>query len=121
MTIEERKEVLKMALIYSFVEDYKEYKSTIDFINKDLIESKIDYQYTYDEFCVDFLEQTLQNLEEIDIFSFNEFNQFHINFLQFNLYSLQCMLTNKFNKLGYKYEDFYDASSIKKKIENKYK
>lgn len=118
MTIEERKEVLKMALTYSFVEDYKEYRNTIDFINKDLAESEIDYQYSYDEFCIDFLNQALKNTEEIDIFSFNEFNTFYINFWQFNMYNLQCMLTEKFNNLGYEYKEFYDSSNIKQRIEN---
>lgn len=121
MTIEERKEILKTALTYSFVEDYKEYKSTVEFINNDLKKSNIDYQYTYDEFCIDFLNQTLKNIEEIDIFSFNEYNQFYINFWQFNLYNLQCMLTKKVNELGYNFEDFFDASSIKGKINNKHK
>lgn len=121
MTIEERKEILKSALINSFVEDSKDYKNTIEVINSDLKESNIDFQYTYDEFCIEFLNQAIKNLEEIDIFSFNEFNQFYVNFWQFNLYNLQCVLTKKFNELGHKYEYFYDNSNIKQQIENKYK
>ena len=120
MEIEERKSVLKTALINSFVDDYSAYKNTIEFINKDLIESNIEYQYSYDEFCVEFLNETLINLEDIDIFTVEQYNQFYINFWQFNLYNLQCMLNRKLNKLGYKYEDFYKTSNIKQKINKKY-
>lgn len=120
MEIEERKKVLKNALTNSFVDDYDSYKKTIEFINKDLIESNINFQYKYDEFCIDFLNETLKNVEQIDIFSFDEFNQFYFNFWKFNLYNLQSMLNNKLDVLGYKYEDFYNNSNIKQKIEEKY-
>jgi len=116
MEIEERKSVLKSALINSFVDDHDAYKNTIKFINKDLKKSKINFQYSYDEFCVEFLNETLKNVENIDIFMVNEYNQFYINFWQFNLYNLQCMLNRKLNDLGYKYENFYENSNIKKKI-----
>ncbi len=120
MEIEERKKVLKTALINSFVEDYKAYKNTISFINQDLENSNIKFQYTYDDFCVEFLNQTLKNIENIDIFKEDKYNNFYINFWQFNLYNLQCMLNDKLNELGYKYEDFYESSSIKNKINKKY-
>lgn len=121
MTIDDRKKVLKSALTNSFVEDYSSYKNTIEFINSDLAKSNIDYQYSYDDFCIEFLNQTLKNIEEIDIFSFNEYDQFYVNFWQFNFYNLKCMLTKKLDEFGYKYEDFYDKSSIKQKINDKYK
>jgi len=121
MTVDERKNVLKTALTNSFVEDYLSYKNAIGVINSDLTEYNIDFQYSYNEFCIEFLNQTLKNIEEIDIFSFNEYNQFYINFWQFNLYNLQCMLNKKIDELGYKYDDFYDGSSIKQKINDKYK
>jgi hypothetical protein len=120
MTVDDRKKVLHFALTTSFVDDYKAYKNTIEFINKDLSESNIDFQYTYDEFCVEFLNQTLKNLEDIDIFSFNEYNQFYVNFWQFNLYNLQCMLNTKLDGLGYKFEEFYNNSTIKQNIDKKY-
>ena len=120
MEIEERKSVLKTALINSFVDDYTAYKNTIEFINKDLSGSSIAFQYSYDEFCVEFLNETLINLEDIDIFTVDQDNQFYINFWQFNLYNLQCMLNRKLNTLGYEYEDFYKTSNIKQKINKKY-
>jgi len=119
MEIEERKKVLKTALINSFVDDYTAYKNTIDFINKDLSNSNIKYQYSYDEFCVEFLNETLTNLEDIDIFT-DKNNDFFINYWKFNLYNLQCMLNKKLCELGYKYEDFYKTSGIKQKINKKY-
>lgn len=120
MDIEERKKVLQFALTNSFVDEYKAYKSTIDFINKDLSDSNIDFQYSYDEFCIEFLNQTLKNLEDIDIFSFNEYDKFYVNFWQFNLYNLQCMLNKKLEELGYKFDDFYNNSTIKQSIDKKY-
>lgn len=120
MKIEERKEIIRSALINSFVEDSKAYKSTIKFINRDLKKSKVNFQYSYDEFCIEFLNQTLTNIENIDIFTVEGYNQFYVNFWQFNLYNLQCMLNKKLDELGFKYEDFYKNSSIKDKINKKY-
>ena len=119
MNIEERKKILKTALINSFVDDSKAYKKTIEFINKDFVILNIDFQYSYDEFCIEFLNQTIKNIENIDIFN-SDGSQFSINYWQFNLYVLQCMLNEKFIKLGYKYEDFYDQSNMKQKIDKKY-
>ena len=80
METKERKRIIKKALTNSFVDDYGAYKNTISFINRDLEKSNIDFQYSYDEFCVDFLNQTLKNLNNIDIFEFDEFDKFYINF-----------------------------------------
>jgi len=102
------------------VDDYQAYKSTIDIINKDLKKSKIKYKYSYNEFCKDFLKQTLKNLNDIDIFSVENYNQFYINFWQFNLYNLQCMLSDKFEELGYDFDDFYQNSSMKNKMTSKH-
>lgn len=120
MKVDERKKVIKTALINSFVDDYKAYKNTIEFINNDLEKSNINFHYEYDEFCLEFLDETLKNIEEIDIFTVDGYHQFYINFWQFNLYNLQCMLTRKLNNLGYKFEDFYENSDIKQKVNKKY-
>jgi len=120
MEIQERKKILKTALTNSFVDDYISYKNTIDFINSDLSDSNIKYQYSYDEFCVEFLNQTLKNIEDIDIFNNEKYDQFYADFWKFNLFNLQCMLVEKLGELGYKYDDFYDKSNIKKSINRKY-
>ena len=85
-----------------------------------LYNSNITFQYSYDEFCTEFLNETLENIEDVDIFTADKYNDFYVNFWQFNLYNLQCMLTKKLNNLGYKYQDFYDNSNIKEKIDKKY-
>lgn len=120
MEVEDRKKVIKTSLINSFVDDYSAYKNTITFINKDLQKSNINFQYNYDDFCVEFLNQTLKNIEDIDIFNADKYEDFYINFWQFNLYTLQCMLNKKLDDLGYKYEDFYENSNIKSKVDKKY-
>jgi len=119
MEIQERKNVLKKALTNSFVDDYISYKNTIDFINNDLLNSNINFQYSYDEFCVEFLNQTLKNIEDVDIFDNDKFDKFYAEFWKFNLYNLQCMLIEKLNELGYKYDEFYDKSKMKKTINKK--
>ena len=86
MNIEERTNVLKTALINSFVDDHKAYKNTIRLINKDFKKSKINYRYSYDIFCNDFLKQTLINSKEIDIFNSN--SKFYFNFWQFRFFQL---------------------------------
>ena len=118
MEKEERKRFLENALINSFVDEYEAYKKTINFINTDL--NKFNFQYSYDEFCVSFLKETLKNVEDVDIFNYNDFSQFYLNFWKFNLYNLQSMLTSKLKELGYKYEDFYKDSIMKQRIEENY-
>jgi len=108
MRIYERKKVIKEALVNSFVEEHYAYKNTISFINKELCDNEIQYQYTYDEFCVDFLAQTLKEIENVDIFNFDEYDSFYSNFWIFNLYNLKNMLSIKLDTLGYKYEDIYN-------------
>jgi len=122
MGIDNQKEILKYALINSFVDDYNAYKKTIDFINEDLKKMNINFEYGYDQFCIDFLNQTLKNAEGINVFDSNNsnFDKFYSNFWKFNLYNLQCMLTKKLNEFGYEYEDFYNNSQIKKQISEKY-
>ena len=116
MKIDERKQIIEEALTVSFVDDYPAYKNTIEVINADLKKSGIKYQYSYDEFCVSFLNQTLKNLSDIDIFTVESYNQFYINFWQFNLYNLQCMLSEKLEELGYNFDEFYQNSNMKNKI-----
>ena len=99
MQNKEKKKILESAIVNSFIDDYKAYKRTIDFINKDLKELNINYQYTYDEFCVEFLNESLKNMDNIDIFNVEHYNQFFINFWQFNLYNLQSMLNKKLDSL----------------------
>jgi len=116
MEIDEKKKVLKQALVNSFVEDSKAYKNTIEFINNDFFNSNINFKYTYDEFCVEFLNQTLLNIENIDIFNYSG-GQFFNNFFKFNIYNLQCMLSEKLYKLGYKYDDYYNNSDMKENLD----
>lgn len=106
MNMEERKQVLEKALINSFVDEYASYKNIVKIINKDLKRSEINYKYTYNEFCLEFLNESLKNIEKIDIFSnADHFSQFLVNFYQFNLYILQSMFKNKIEDLGYKNEE----------------
>ena len=107
MRIYERKKVIKEALVSSFVDDHKAYKKTISIINQELYDNNIKYQYTYDEFCIDFLNQSLIEIENVDIFNFDEYESFYSNFWIFNLYNIKNMLSTKLNELGYKYDDIY--------------
>jgi hypothetical protein len=111
MDLEERKNVMKEALTTSFVNDYKDYKYTISLLNKDLKKVKIDFKYTYDEFCIDFLNQTLNTIEDVDIFDVDEFGQFYDNFWKFNLYNLQNMINKKLDEVGVDRDLFYKKSS----------
>lgn len=108
MEIEDSKKLLKIALVNSFVEDYKLYKNTINHINQNLTDKNVDFKYTYDEFCVDFLELSLKSIENNDIFKFDKYETFYSNFLEFNQYNLKNMLSDKLDELGYKYDEIYD-------------
>jgi hypothetical protein len=100
MDIEDKKELLKQALITSFVDDYKIYKNSIDIINSDLLEYNINFQYTYDDFCREFLKKTLENIEVIDIFDNETYNDFYSKFLNLNLYNIHSMLVEKLKYLN---------------------
>jgi hypothetical protein len=113
-----QKDFLKKIMIDSFVNEHKAYKKTVEFINTDLKKNNIDFQYAYDQFCIDFLKQTLSSLDDINIFNNKNYNQFYINFWYFNLYNIQSMLTEKLIELGYNYEDFFNESEITKKVKN---
>ena len=111
-SVEERKKILTQALNQSFVDDYNAYKSIIDNINSDLKELNIDYQWTYDEFCVEFLNESMKKLEEIDIFRSTNFQDFYRNFWDFNLIVVRDIIMNKFNELGYDYKEFEKHNNI---------
>jgi hypothetical protein len=104
--LDDRKEILKEAFNKSFVDDYEVYKSIILKINAEFKELDIDYEFTYDEFCVDFLNETLENLKKIDVFEYETFQEFYSNFWDFNLYVIRMVLKNKIEKLGYDFEEF---------------
>lgn len=95
MEIDERKKELKTALINAFLDEKKTYKKTIRLINKDFKKANIDYKYTYDEFCGDFLKQSLESVETIDIFAELQLDKFLINLWEFNLYNLNEMINKK--------------------------
>ena len=102
MKIDERKEKLKLALTNSFVDDYKAYKNIIRNINKDFKKLNINFKYSYNQFCVEFLNESLKQIESVDIFEeVDQYNEFFINFYNFNLYILQNMLKSKINNLGF--------------------
>lgn len=107
MEIKDKKNTMKDALIESFVNDHKAYKNTISFINKDLSDANINFQYSYDEFCIDFLNESLLGVESNDIFMYENFSDFYSNFFEFNLMILQNMLSKKLKNLGYSFEDVY--------------
>ena len=107
MEIKDKKNTIKESLIESFVNDHNTYKNTISFINKDLSDANINFQYTYDEFCIDFLNESLLGIENNDIFMYENFIDFYSNFFEFNLMILQNMLSKKLKKLGYNFEDVY--------------
>jgi hypothetical protein len=103
--MEYEKNILKEALIDSFVNEHSSYKKTIEIINSDLNKFNINFQYTYDQFCIDFLNQTLENIDNINIYDKN-FANFYIEFWHFNLYNIQSMINKKLTELGYNKEDF---------------
>jgi len=107
MEVKNRKDTIKDALIESFINDHKAYKNTISLINKDLLNANINFQYTYDEFCVDFLNESLMGVENNDIFMYDNFNEFYSKFFEFNLMILQNKISKKLNKLGYNFDDVY--------------
>jgi len=120
MNITQKKELLKEILTTSFVDDFKKYKKTIKLINNDLKKSDINFQYSYDNFCIDFLNETLKNIQHIDIFNSDEYEQFYINLWQFNFYNLKCMINKKLDDLGYENSNFFEQSNIRKNINKKY-
>lgn len=112
--IEENKKILSEALKNSFVDDYPSYKKIIDNINNDFEELKIDFKWSYDQFCVDFLNESMKKIEEVDIFRYKNFEDFYMNFWNFNLIIVRTILLNKFEELG------YDYKKIKKDFNTQY-
>lgn len=104
--LEERKKILTEAFNKSFVDDYDVYKSIISKINSEFKDMNIDYEFTYDEFCVEFLNETIENLKKVDIFEYQTFQEFYYHFWDFNLYVIRIVLKKKIESLGYDFDDF---------------
>jgi len=114
--IRDKKKLLTEALNTSFVDDYNTYKIIIDTINNDFKELNIDYEWSYDQFCVDFLNKSINNLDHIDIFSHGNLNDFYKNFWKFNLIVIKEIIINKFDELGYDYNEFENLLNKQKYI-----
>ena len=63
-------------------------------------------EWTYDEFCVSFLNESLNKLEQIDIFQSTSFEDFYKNFWNFNLVVVRSIIIDKCKELGYDYKKF---------------
>lgn len=108
----ELKLAMKRALISSFVEDSINYKNVISTLNNELKEFKIDSKYTYDVFCIEFLNQSLDNLDNTDLFDVEKYDQLQENFKNFNLYNIQCVIDKKLDEVGLDREIFHKESSF---------
>jgi len=104
--IEERKETVSQALKQSFVDDYSAYKNIIKNINSNFKEFEIDYEWSYDDFCITFLTESLDKLDYIDIFQYATFDDFYNNFWNFNLIVVRTIIIKKCEELGYDYSKF---------------
>lgn len=73
--IERKKENIKKKLETElYVERYDTFKKSVEFLNKSLESFGINYQYTYDNFCVDFTNECMdfiENYPEIDLMNSN--------------------------------------------------
>lgn len=105
-----QKELLYESLNQSFVDDYATFYKIITKINEDMILLGVDYQWSYNDFCVEFLDESMKKIEQVDIFNYNsldDFNQnFWVNFWKFNLVIIRSVIANKFDDLGYDYEKY---------------
>jgi len=104
MDVDVRKKLLLESLKQSFVDDYDVYKNIIKQINNNFDELKLDYQWTYDNFCIEFINMSMEKLEKIDIFRYPNFNKFVSNFWKFNMIIIKTIIINKFEELEYDYK-----------------
>lgn len=118
--IEDRKKLLSTALNQSFVDDYSAYRNIVNNINDDFKTLSIDYEWTYDEFCVKFLDESMAKLEESDIFKFTNFKDFYSNFWNFNLVVIREIIINKFEELDYDYSKYESLINSKNYIDSQH-
>jgi hypothetical protein len=103
---------MERILIYTFAECSNDYKRIVLLLNKDLKKFKIDFKYTYDAFCIEYLNQFLDNFDNTDIFDYAKQDQFDENYRKFHLYNIQCMIDKMLDKVGLDREIFYKKSSL---------
>jgi len=74
--IESKKEKFKDRLINElFVERHSTFKESVELINMALSEFKINYQYSYDDFCTDYLKECLNYMDvnpDVDMMNPNQ-------------------------------------------------
>lgn len=113
MAVQENKQLFLSALNQSFVDDYKVYKGIVGNINEDFKKYEINYEWSYDDFCINFLDETMKKLEKVDIFKHvNSFEDFYHNFWKFNLDVVRTIIINKIVELGYNHEKMISESYL---------
>jgi hypothetical protein len=116
--VNDRKKLLSQALNQSFVDDYNAYRNIVDNINADFKLLLIDYEWSYNDFCVDFLNESISKLDKIDIFKYSTFEDFYSNFWNFNIIVINDIIMNKFQSLGYDYSKYEKLSNNQKYLDS---
>jgi hypothetical protein len=63
--LEERKKEFKERLTNElFIERYDTFKQSISLINMALENFRVNYQYTYDQFCIDFTNESMEYMDK---------------------------------------------------------
>jgi len=96
MNIERRKKIIVSILINCFVDDYAANKKIVDKLNQDMKNAQIPYNYTYDDFCIDFLKSTMATIQYSNLFNLQSYDTFVKNLSNFNKKTIQSMFVGKF-------------------------
>jgi hypothetical protein len=115
MKIEDKRKIINEFLPFIFVDFYRIIKSCMDVINKLIMLDNFSFRYSYDEFCVGLLKESLLNAKDIDLNKVFIIGQSQENFRVFLSTISVSALYRKYEALGYK---SYDCETISFLIEH---
>jgi len=96
MELDKRKRIIKNILTNSFVNDYHGNKKVVAKFNGRLRKLNIPVNYSYDAFCIEFLNSALKSADHRDFFIAVSFDEFYGKLSKFNRILIKDMEINKF-------------------------
>ena len=122
MEINEKIKVFVSVYTDMFVDGHSYFKEIISLANVDFKFGNIPYQYTYDEFCKEYLMEIENNPYRFEVFAGTNRSQFMTIFANISFDICEDLIRNKVISLGYDWSKFKNNVSFNSgfKVKNRH-